>query len=384
MLRDALTAASTSMSVGDCPPGNEGAVVELPPSSAIELYESDNGNNGLPIVDRPVTVRGQTSRIERDRGLGCPVGPEFRLFEVSPRGVLGLDQVVIANGCAPGHGGGVLVSGGTLLLTETSVEGNEAFGPGGGIAVVGGSLIASESTVRGNLSDDRGGGIALAGEAGRIFIARSTIAENVAAVGGGLDLVRSGQVRLLNSTLAANRSAIRGGGLEVEDPAAEVWLEFSTVTGNESPAGAGIDLGLGALVVHDSLVGENEVGADCAAAAGSLAASGANLDTDGTCAALTGGGFATVGSFGLGPLADNGGPTRARLPLGGSPALDAAPACVTAAGAPLATDQRGYPRPTDDDSDGDPECDLGAVERGPLFLDGFEGGNLRRWSLAPG
>jgi hypothetical protein len=27
-----------------------------------------------------------------------------------------------------------------------------------------------------------------------------------------------------------------------------------------------------------------------------------------------------------------------------------------------------------------PACELGAIERGPVFLDGFELGDLRRWS----
>jgi len=49
----------------------------------------------------------------------------------------------------------------------------------------------------------------------------------------------------------------------------------------------------------------------------------------------------------------------------------------------LILDARGYPRPTDDDGDLVPECELGAVEHGPLFLDGFESGDARRWSLGP-
>jgi hypothetical protein len=85
--------------------------------------------------------------------------------------------------------------------------------------------------------------------------------------------------------------------------------------------------------------------------------------------------------LGLAPLADQGGPTRVHLPLAASPALDAAPACVTRAGAAVTRDQRGYARPTDDDGDDLPACELGAVERSPVFRDGFETGDARRWSF---
>ncbi|MEZ5209162.1 MAG: choice-of-anchor Q domain-containing protein [Acidimicrobiales bacterium] len=54
---------------------------------------------------------------------------------------------------------------------------------------------------------------------------------------------------------------------------------------------------------------------------------------------------------GLGPLADNGGPTLTRLPAPGSPLLD------RAVGTCGPADQRGLPRPQG------PACDTGAVER---------------------
>src|SRR5262249_23190196 len=60
----------------------------------------------------------------------------------------------------------------------------------------------------------------------------------------------------------------------------------------------------------------------------------------------------------LGPLADNGGPTRTHALRRGSPALDSG----DHSGAPD-TDQRGVKRPRDGDGDGLSLVDIGAFER---------------------
>ncbi len=59
----------------------------------------------------------------------------------------------------------------------------------------------------------------------------------------------------------------------------------------------------------------------------------------------------------LGPLADNGGPTKTHMPAADSPAIDAG----VAPGAP-AVDQRGALRPADGDHNGSAVADIGAVE----------------------
>jgi hypothetical protein len=59
----------------------------------------------------------------------------------------------------------------------------------------------------------------------------------------------------------------------------------------------------------------------------------------------------------LGPLADNGGPTKTHLPLAGSPAIDTSTGCGQ-------TDQRGFARPADGDGNGSAVCDVGPVEAG--------------------
>jgi hypothetical protein len=97
---------------------------------------------------------------------------------------------------------------------------------------------------------------------------------------------------------------------------------------------------------------------------------------DGTC------GASPAGSPELGPLTDNGGPTLTRLPLPGSPVIDAVPVDVApqvlsdGCAQPALTggvDQRGEPRLVDGDHETrissfhgprpvEADCDQGAVE----------------------
>ena len=63
----------------------------------------------------------------------------------------------------------------------------------------------------------------------------------------------------------------------------------------------------------------------------------------------------------LGPLQNNGVPTQTMALLHGSPAIDGGnpAACTDGLGNLLKTDQRGMPRPDQEDTDG---CDMGAFE----------------------
>lgn len=379
-LRDAVEAAVSGSPVAECPAGSGGGVIELPSDATIAIWEADDGVNGLPIVDRPVTVRGRGATIARDPGLACPVGPEFRLFEVADGGILTLEDVTVSNGCvSSGAGGGILVSGGTLVLRESEIAGNEAD-TGGGVSIRDGGLISFESVVRGNRSTGRGGGLELAGALEGMAIAGSSIEHNAAGSGGGISLAGSGRLLARNSTLSGNQASSGGGGIEIAHGGAMAMLEFSTVVDNGSPQGAGVFVDAGGVWLHGDLVGQNLGGLDCAASSGTVAASGLSFDVDGSCASLAGVGVTTVPSLELGPLRSNGGPTRTHLPEAASPALDAAPACASRTGARIGRDQRGYPRPTNDDGDDVAACDLGAVERGSVFLDGFETSDVRRWS----
>jgi hypothetical protein len=167
----------------------------------------------------------------------------------------------------------------------------------------------------------------------------------VAGAGGGI-VGYSGKADAISTTIAvasstvANNRAAQGGGL--------VGYDFEP------------DL-KGSILAHNHAGS----GPDCY---GTLQSGGYNvLGNTANCRLFNGGGSDRAGTPTapldphLGPLQDNGGFAPTLALRAGSPAINAVPraACTDMDGRPLATDQRGTPRP--DRSSG--RCDSGAVQR---------------------
>lgn len=170
-----------------------------------------------------------------------------------------------------------------------------------------------------------------------------------------------------NCTMSGNFDDVRNFGLRLSG----TTLENCTVTGN---GGTGLKVFGSDVRLINTIVAGNGT-ADCGGA--DVNSLGHNLDGDGSCGLDTLLGDLVAVDPLLGPLRDNGGETRTHVLLDGSPAIDAG-----AVGTPLTVDQRGAPRPLDGDSDGTPQGDIGAVEYGLPFVDGFETGDLSAWSAA--
>jgi hypothetical protein len=84
------------------------------------------------------------------------------------------------------------------------------------------------------------------------------------------------------------------------------------------------------------------------------------MSSDGTCNFHNSGDRNNTNPM-LGPLQNNGGPTQTMALPSGSPAIDAGNpiGCTDNTGHLLTTDQRGFPRPDNEDTGG---CDMGAYE----------------------
>ncbi|MGQ0621976.1 MAG: Calx-beta domain-containing protein [Panacagrimonas sp.] len=220
----------------------------------------------------------------------------FRLLGINGGATLNLEQVTLTGGMTSGPGAGLYNNGGTVNVTASTISGNTLVG-----------------------SSNSGGGIANLG----------------------------GTVRVINSTISGNS----GGASGIANIGATLIVTDSTINNSILSTDLG---GTASLTFARSIVG------DCSSffAGGSttFTSNGYNITGSGSCN-FNGPGDITGTDPLLGPLQNNGGPTRTHALLAGSPAIDRVPAGLCAP-----TDQRGEPRPPG------VACDAGAYELDNFFV----------------
>jgi hypothetical protein len=219
------------------------------------------------------------------------------------------------SGNSGGSGGGIF-NDGAATIDHSTLSGNTS-GSGGGVANYW-ILTIDHSTLSGNTANNRGqGGGILNYELLRIH--HSTLSGNVATTGGGI--ANDGAAAIDHSTVSGNQASGQGGGISNTFPASVLTVTSSTLAGNVAAIGGGIR-NSGTLSADNTILAGNSAtsGLDLD---GDLGSQGYNLigNTQG------GSGFAASDLLDvdprLGPLQDNGGPTRTMAVLAGSPALNA-------------------------------------------------------------
>jgi Big-like domain-containing protein/Calx-beta domain-containing protein len=352
--------------------------------------------SGELVINGPLTINGPGAAqltVQRSATAGTP---EFRVLRVQS-GSVTISGLTIRNGfvgATYGNGGGILNEG-SLTLNDCIVSGNRSTGEytrgtgvfngsnatlianrcvladnagageyseGGGLYVFG-EVTLNDSTVSGNSGGgfySRGGGMHV-DYFGTGHVARCTFSGNSVAganaQGGGI--YNYGTLQIINSTLSGNNSGGSGGGMHVDSLSLGTAIRNCTISGNAAPEGSGIynngfEPGhLAQIAIRDSIVAGN-LSQDIENN-GSIVSGGHNLlglSSGNTITPSAGDQLGvTAAALKLGLLADNGGPTRTRALLTGSPAIDAG----SETGFP-ATDQRGMPRPFG------PRADIGAFE----------------------
>ncbi|MCA9226760.1 MAG: hypothetical protein KDA47_14155, partial [Planctomycetales bacterium] len=270
----------------------------------------------------------------------------------------------LSNNFAGINGGGLHISGtGDVTFNQSRIRGNTADSEGGGLWNSGaGTLMVSESTVSGNQATF-GGGVFQDGSGGTTTISASTISGNTASgntgmPGGGGVMSEGGTLNVTTSTISGNNSSGAGGGLLVLGGTATI--ASSTIANNMAGGnGGGVRVDGGTATATNTIIATNSATGSGPDISGTLNSGDYNLIGNTSGATITGttGNNVTGVDPMLGPLTDNGGPTRTHALLTGSPAIDAG----TNAG--LSTDQRGVPRPQGNDFDiGAFETGMGGVE----------------------
>ncbi len=280
-------------------------------------------------------------------------GSSIRFFEVEAGVTASITDMTMRGARAGFTSGGAVKGepGRDIDLFRVFFDDNRASGGCGAVSTRG-TITVFDSTFRNNNGGSEAGGAVCVTFGAQAFIGNSTFYGNHASIGGAIYMVSSDtSLTLRNSTLIEN---------DAQSPASgSIYFGFGTLTSNRnliwpdechiwdlnaltSLGGNAVGPGNGCVLPHQS----DQVNLDWA-----------DLD--------------------LGLFRDYGGPVPTMLPGTQSAAVNPP---WTAAFCP-SFDARGEPRLT--------LCDAGAVERqpddpesGPLFVDGFESGDVSFWSAA--
>jgi CSLREA domain-containing protein len=337
-----------------------------PVLSIAGAYEDGNASGDLDIRD-DLTLLGSGNTIDaggHDRAIDAGPGASYDEFsDLHVEGVTITGGVTPPPSGLPVGGGAILYLGsGTLTVTDSTIEGNVSFA-GGGIYA------------------DGPGGFAAVGNGGTYRIERTTISGNSAVgpysmfpaegLGGGLYLA-DGESYVVNSTVSGNSATQAGAGIysgtSLNQPVdGTVHLQHSTVVGNTGNEALGRAYFTffslvegGDYVLEASIIGSASAGACDQPSIPFVAAStGFNYVSDTSCGIAQPTDVEGAATFPtLGPLADNGGPTRTHLPAPGAPTIDLIPLGTPGrCDGTLPTDQRTIARPQG------AACDVGAVEQ---------------------
>lgn len=253
-------------------------------------------------------------------------------------------------------------SGAAAMLSNDTISNSLGSGifNSGALTLVDSSLVHNQGGTQG-----AGGGLDNGGTA---TVIASTFAENFAIRGGGIYNI--GTLTVSDSTFSGNLANVAGGGISNRSI---LTINSSTITGNTAGTlqGGGLDNPSFANVANTIIAGNRVTGANAVDPDVYGAFAATDHDLIGVLGDATG--FATTGAtasvivgsddaatIGLGPLADNGGPTQTIALLPGGLAINGGQASPGAPFAVSALDQRGQPRTSNG------TLDIGAYETAPL------------------
>jgi hypothetical protein len=322
-----ITVKSNADAGGTCPGPSctlRQAIATAAPGDTIEFYPGLSVitlTSAELLITKNLTLNGPGANLLRVQRSAAAAN-HFRIFNVVGNTVT-ISNLTIASGLVGTDGAGVRHDGGALNITNCAISGNSVDssvgGFGGGIynSATSGTLTIANSTISGNTAQDTGGGIV---SYGTLTITNSTFTTNSAATAGGIGL-GSGTLTITNCTITGNSASDAVGGLDISP---------GTPT-----------------TVRNTIIAQNTCQNFAPDVGGTITSQGYNLignNKDATIVAQTGDQIGTPGAPinpMLGPLQDNGGPTKTHALLSGSSAIEKGDSGGSS------TDQRGFARPVD-------------------------------------
>jgi hypothetical protein len=354
--------------------GGESAVLTLTNSTVSGNSSGVNGGGVFHTASNIMFAASSTltltnSTVSGNSASGSGGGVSHSVSTASAGVVTTLTNSTVSGNSASGDGGGVFnhsfIGVATVILTNSILSGNSAGSSGGGMLnrsnfAALNTVTLTNSTVSGNPANSSGGG--LYNRDNTLTVTNSTLSGNSAgSSGGGVwnSIISFGEVstvELINSTVTGNIAGDKGGGVYnlPNSGSSTVMLTHSLLSGNTASTGAEVANSPSGTIIADAYNLFGHSGLTNAQAFSSFAPGVSDLTAtfDGTTPTALSALLNTT-------LANNGGPTKTHNLVLYSPAIDATPAFDCP---PPATDQRGFARPVDGDSDTVTACDIGGVE----------------------
>ena len=263
-LQEAIQAANTDAVVDACAAGSGADVIIIGNCTVTLLgpFQTDpsDGPIGLPDVTSNITIQGITSAvsiIERSAAAS-----DFTFFRVMGGGVLTLDKLTVRNGRAPS--GGALINRGTVSISNSAIDSNQATGAAGGGAIANlapGSLTISSTSFTGNTAPAGPGG-AIRNETTLNITSTDFTNNNAGTIGGAIDtFVAGAPVSISNTTFFGNEAILFGGAVHHHQSPLTITnsMFLSNTAGSFSvaQAGGGAIEGFGAWTISDTTFSNN-------------------------------------------------------------------------------------------------------------------------------
>jgi len=336
-LEDAIYAANNGTTENGCTGSSGPDTIIL---DVAEVYVFDT----LPTITSDITIDG--------KGNAIISGGYSGIFYVY-YGDLTLNNVTISGGSAS-HGGAVRNES-TLTVINSTFSNNSATSGGGAIYSAGKATV-TDSTFFNNSSPQGGAIWNNDSNAYEMTVSNSTFYNNTAEDFGGAifsyNSVVGSNLRVTNSTFSDNTTTATTYGADIAiyngGGGANVTVINSTLS-SDADTDSGFYSYVGSAVFENTIVATGCVKSPSA----TITSNGYNLET-GTSCGFTDASDKQNTDLLLGPLQDNGGPTKTRALLDGSPARDQIPPASCSEPA----DQRGIARPYPQNGN----CDIGAFE----------------------
>ncbi|MBD3268213.1 hypothetical protein GF373_16230, partial [bacterium] len=190
------------------------------------------------------------------------------------------------------QGGGVYCQGGSPIVSNSIIEGNDTTTPqqtgaGGGIYAINAAITIVNNTIQNNISG-HGGGITIENGLG-VLIQDNTIQQNTAVhyLGGGGISVTNSKITVTNNTILKNQNSTEdgyyggGAGISLRGEETSAICSYNTIAKNVSVEyGAGLDIQEGAHAALDhELIYQNHRMEDSYAIGGTISVAGRDTDS---------------------------------------------------------------------------------------------------------